>query len=458
VVRDTEDLLPAPRNGNDLFHLQLDPTQERLPVGWRPISYAYFAKDENESKDLWTRFKANPNFGFAFDTGFLASGSDVRTIALGPSPEAGQTTFIGSDDWGQVPLTLLLDNQLRHIDLLGGEQLQLFIEANNFQRNDSLVAPQVFVRTFNGDNLTVGVGKAYSLFGTSGALPASLSPEVILIGAGELDDSDKRKQIRMQVNPTPGAAWGGGVAIEDPYDGDLDIPPTDVALTRWPTLASNLVYVGANQDNWIQLCGLVRSLGFEQDVTGAEFFQTCWGLSAYAQLATVIEPDHLEGLFCGVVGGDGVGQYIHGVSTSAIFDGTELASLKSVGAYAGYKQQWITANNSEFGTNLAYGYAHMESSAALDADANRKLQQGWANVLYYPIPNVAVGVEYQFGRRETQAAGDGENHRMMFVVGISSVASKTADVAYFASDASRVGEYGVAASAAAGGNASKQRF
>lgn len=144
-------------------------------------------------------------------------------------------------------------------------------------------------------------------------------------------------------------------------------------------------------------------------------------MSGYARLGRKISESEIDGLFLGCIGGEGIGQYIQGVSDAAVFENGSLSTLEGIGAYLGYQRTWQFDSGYQLGTNLAYGAALMESSTVLDADKNRELQQAWWNLVLSPNPNVAMGLEYHFGRRETMAAGNGENHRFMFVVSLTSL-------------------------------------
>ncbi|MCA9170593.1 MAG: hypothetical protein KDB23_23100 [Planctomycetales bacterium] len=432
---DSERLLPAPNDGNDLFYSQFDYSNERLPDGTRPLIYSYFLGADGASKDLVTRFKALPSFGLYFDTGFVGGTFDVEKIALGKSSQAGQTTFLGDNTLTPVPISLLLDNQILNSALLGGNQLQVYVEANNHQNAKDFRLPHLYARVYDLDRITIGAGKTYSLFGVGGALPSTISQSSTLIGTGELDDRDKVKQIRLQVNPNLGG-WGWGLAVEEPYAEDFT-KFSGTKLTRWPNFSANLAFNGRDGVDRLQISGLVRSLGFEAN-GGEEFFETGWALSTYAMIGTLLSEQELQGFFAGIAGGDGVGHYVQGVSDSAVFNGTQLRLVQGVGAYAGMKRQWKTASFKDIGMNLAYGYASVDREFGLDGGTNRVLQQAWANTLYYPSQNLAIGVEYQFGRRDTIDNRVGENHRVLFMLALTTSPSNKENARYLVdSDSNR---------------------
>ncbi|MAT70105.1 MAG: hypothetical protein CMJ58_11360 [Planctomycetaceae bacterium] len=453
-VRRSEELLPAPNAANDLFHNQLNRTEERLPKGTTPLFYAWFFGNDDAEKDLWNRFELLPSFGFYYDTGFIDNSSgkfDVPKIELGKSQSAGQTTFTGNEDLEHVPLMVLLDHQLANVDAFGGQLLQFYVEVTNHADNAKFRASQLFVRTYNGDRVTVAAGLGHSLFGVGGAVPATLSQASTLVGTAAKPTTEKPAQLRVQFNPERGG-WGWGLAIEDPSVDDFTLPANSASLTRWPTIAGNVRYSGTDGATLLQFSALVRTLGFEAQ-SGEEFFETAWGLAALAEIGLRVEDKLVEGVYSGIAGGSGVGDYVFGIERSAVATAGSLTTIDGIGAFLGYKRQWLSDADDEFGANAAYGVTSVERVAGIPDGDNRKLQQGWANLLYFPTKNLAVGVEYQYGRRETYADGAGENHRIMAVLALTTGAAKkdsteTRSLLYD----SRGGDYG------GDSRASRQRF
>jgi hypothetical protein len=435
---ESEEMLPAANEANDIFYAQLDPSDARMGAAWTPLATLLGLGAPDLAQDIWTRFKAFPSFGAAFDSGVF----DVRNIALGKHPGAGQTTFTGSSAFGDVPVSLLFDNQVRNLDVLGAEQVQVYVEANNHFDSDDLRFAHLYARAWDGDRWTLGAGKTYSLFSAGEVTPSSLEQAGALIGSDGLANNNKQlAQLRLQRSIRPGGGVGMGLAIEDPYKNDFTAPGTK--LTRWPSFAGNVVFQGDNDVDRLQLSALVRTLGF-QDAIGVEHFETAWALSAYARLATVIDEDRLGGAFVGIAGGDGVGQYIHGVGSSAVFGNGQFSTVEGLGAYVGYQRQWVTAGNWELGANAAYGYAMLNARSFMDSKTNEELHEAWANLIVYPNKNVALGLEYHYGDRETLAAGNGENHRIMLVVAIATGRKTTAGSVGFLQGY----EYGPSAAAA----------
>lgn len=415
TVVPSEFLLPPPSIPNDLFHRRISPTETRMSSATMFEGIGFSGAPD---KSLLTRFVASPSFGMWYDTGVSASPFSVPTIGLGNPVGAGQTSFSSSDTFvDSVPLSLLLDNQILN---LAESQVQVFVEANNHAERDELQLEHIFGRVWDKDSTTVSVGKTHSLFGIGGLAPATIEQHVTLIGTADLND-DKRGQLRIQ--NAIGDGWSTGIAIEDPFEKDFTV--TGTKLTTWPTFVGNFAYRPEGQaENIFQISGLVRTLGFET-AARKEHHEAAWGLSAFCRLPFDAGSCSSGNFYLGIAGGEGIGSYISGVTTSAVFSAGKFSTLSGLGAYAGYTQTWKLNNAWEMTANSAYGHSRMQTVGTMAAETNRRLQQGWANMIVSPNETIGVGIEYQYGKRETRAAGDGENHRFMFVVALRSAPAAT---------------------------------
>lgn len=67
-------------------------------------------------------------------------------------------------------------------------------------------------------------------------------------------------------------------------------------------------------------------------------------------------------------------------------------------------------------SNLAYGFAHADTTAAMPNDATRTTQNAWANIIVILNPSVAFGLEYHYGMREANDGDFGDNHRLQFTL------------------------------------------
>lgn len=424
-----EFLLPTPSEQTDPFYSPLEVASTRMDLAPRTLeAISPAAGKTSPANDLLTRIAARPTFGMMFNTGYTGAPFDVKKISLGASPLAGQIRFTGDQDLIDVPLSLLVDNQVLSVNLPGvdEQQLQVYLEANNFVERDELNVKHLFVRLWDKERITLGAGKSYSLFGNGGVGPTTLSSTPTLVGTGTSTADGTTRQFRMQLSSPQEGGWGGGIGVEEPLRDDLVPPTSGVSLTRWPAFVGNLVY--RSGDNILQFSGLQRTIGCEFG-DGTEQFESAWGLAAFARITLWSWEDNQGSLFFGGGGGDGIGRYIDGIGTSAVIDNGSLAKLESTGAYVGYGHRWKTARGWDCGANVAFGYAHMEWPSYFAATVNRdtQLHQAWANYLVFPNPYLGMGFEWQYGRREIQTGDYGEDNQFMFVIMLTTKAATKVD-------------------------------
>ncbi|MEO1528287.1 MAG: hypothetical protein AAFX06_22930 [Planctomycetota bacterium] len=439
--------LPAPDNPNDLFYSpQTNSNATRMGLA-RMVRTDLFA-EVIDFTDIFANVRVTPSFGAFYDTRTVES-EDANSFNIGTIPTErlitdGQTTFVGSNDVNQVdllaPTTVLVDTEVENavVPLIMREgQLQFMLEANNFRRFDDLSLRHLYARVWNKGTLSVLGGKTQSLFSIRGLAPAALDPDSQLIGTSDLGN-ENRVQFRLQRNfASEGRGYAWGIGIEDPLFTDFAVAETiGTTLRRWPTIASNMTFVGQNQIDRIQFASLIRSFGMQRSSDNTERWKTAWGLSAFASKGLLIDCCSQTTIFLGVAGGEGVGNYINGVSTAAVFDSStqSLTLLDGFGTYTGLKHHREMRNGWQLDANLAYGYATMNTIAGMDDDSNEHLHQAWVNMFVRPNEQLAIGLEWQHGRRLTRADGNGDNNRFFFGIQLTTKAPADAE-----SDAMTVG-------------------
>jgi len=162
-----------------------------------------------------------------------------------------------------------------------------------------------------------------------------------------------------------------------------------------------------------QLSAMVRGMGFE-DLAGTEHFTTGWGIAGTTRVRTTRK----NNVQLGFVGGEGIGRYLFGLGSDDDLSAAgpdvhgNLTAVRSVGAFAGYQHVW----SPDINTNIAYGYAHADTSAAMPADVTRTTQNAWANIILQLTGKLFVGLEYQYGKRLVNDGTQGENHRIQMTL------------------------------------------
>jgi len=408
----SEYLLPTPVDANDVFFSDALGVQ-RLQDG------LMLNITNDQKKNPIVRFNLMPRFGLFYDTSSAPSGGNfARGVSLAGTddPAAGQTGFLQAGGDALTQLDLLLDAQILDV---GSHTLQFFVDTNNDQNIDQLGVEHLGFRVYNRDRRSffegwaLAIGQVHSLFSQVALRPDSIQANSTLIGTSDRTNNNL-PQIAVQVPVVNNARWK--IAVEDPYDGDLFVAPgANVAsmLTRWPTFTTSLAWSNSH-NSLLQFGGIVRSLGF-QNTSGVEHFGTAWGLSATAKIGH----ESGGGLFFGVSGGDGVGDYIQGITHSAIASSSSLNTISGVGTFIGFqgiRRNVVGMKLAE--VNVAYGYSWMETPGLLGPTVDQELQQGWVNYLRFFSDYVALGFEYQFGYRQIASGDSGEDHRFMAVIAL----------------------------------------
>ena len=86
-------------------------------------------------------------------------------------------------------------------------------------------------------------------------------------------------------------------------------------------------------------------------------------------------------------------------------------ALPVLGLVAFLDHNW----NQRFSTSIGYSMVNIENSNGQSADAYRRGHYALGNLLYYPVPNVMMGGELQWGRRENHLDGfSSEDVRVQF--------------------------------------------
>lgn len=423
----SEYLLPLPVEPNDLFYdkssasvVQRSPDGVMIPLADDPATNPVI------------QVLASPQGLVYYDTGFVSPNSNfAEGVSLDGSDDhrAGQTFLSNATGSFQDFVNFDLGMNVQMMDVGAGNSLQLFAVANNDLDTHQFGVSSLGVRAYNREagsafeGSSLVVGQKQSIFGETSATPAGLTTGRTLVGT--VNRVNNVAQIGVVVPFSNLVTWK--CAIEDPNHDQTDVyyapsPMGFTKLNRWPTLATNLVIEDKSENRMLQLGGLIRSNGYESNVTSEEFFETGWGLSA---IAAVRQSNSMN--FAGIAGGDGVGRYVQGIQYSAAADPSagSIDGLAGIGAFVGRQAWWYDECNNPIAVcNAAYGYSLMEDPGIVGLDANRKLHQAWINYTRFIGDRFGIGVEYQYGFREVASGDAGEDHRLMMVVSVRSAPTK----------------------------------
>ncbi len=411
-------LLPAPHDPNDLFYSpMLRDTDTRMGMA---LALEDTALNLAAPEDWYSKVRATPSFAAYYDTRTMANTFNVANVTTSRRATDGNTTFLGNafNTVDLVPTTLAIDNQSPNmvIPLADEEsQVQLYAEATNFRSVTQLDVRHLYVRVWNKGSLSIAAGKTWSMFSSNEISPTSLGAPNTLIGTAGVGGKS-RNQFRLQREFTEKGlkSWGWGLGIEEGQTAGFT-SGTATALTRWPAVAGYVGIRGKEKLNQVQFTSLIRHFGAELP-TGEEIFDTGWGIGLYSSALLYGCDDYRVASFAGVAGGSGLGNYLNGATIAALIQDSRIRTNAALGAYVGCKYLKTSQDGWQISSDIAYGYLSQEVEPAMAATENTHLHHFWANLFLKPNENVAVGCEWQYGRRLTNGAGNGENSR--FFVGI----------------------------------------
>lgn len=177
---------------------------------------------------------------------------------------------------------------------------------------------------------------------------------------------------------------------------------------RFPVPDLSAEYRHGGKWGYVELAGILRSLKWEDqnpaspDLSGDALG---WGLN----LTTNLHLGKQVTFRGGVVYGEGIENYMNDApvdvaikqnpgNTMLPFEGVALPVL---GVSAFFDINW----NPKFSSSVGYSMTDIDNSDGQEASAFSKGQYGLANLMYYPVKNAMMGVEFQWGNRENYTDG-----------------------------------------------------
>lgn len=155
------------------------------------------------------------------------------------------------------------------------------------------------------------------------------------------------------------------------------------------------------------LAGLVRHLQYTPQTNNSE--QSAWG--GAVNLAGKVNTTGADNLRFMLNYGNVLGRYaVDNVFADASVNAYgEMELLTSYSGMLAYQHWWSNAWRS----NLVYGFAQADQPDFANK-ANRRTQSVHANLLWSPITQTTLGLEYIYANRELVDAQNGELHRLQF--------------------------------------------
>lgn len=214
----------------------------------------------------------------------------------------------------------------------------------------------------------------------------------------------RQPQVRYTMAIGEGSSLA--VAVENPESDARDVGGNVTALDKGPDLTGRWTLTR----DWghFSLRGLLRDLRVEDGNGDHKASRLGWGLgvSGSFKLST------RDTLLYQLNGGQGIGRYIQDVNSAAAYNATAatLRAQRAYGGFAGAQHFWAEGLRS----NLVYGFTrdHNDTGFGPIVALNRSTSQAHANLVWSPVKEMDVGLEYIWGQRKTEDGQKGDLDRI----------------------------------------------
>jgi len=276
-------------------------------------------------------------------------------------------------------------------------------------------------------------GQWVSLFADTDAIPESVDPTGFI---GAMDGLDNRAPQFRYTFAAPGG-FSAAVSIEQPETDGFSNTPLPNANSF--VAAGNAATATSNTFTESSLGGINRY----PDIIARGRLDQAWGhvaLSGMWRDEKIVAPGlrfskpsyagQLSGHF-NTIGKDSLkwtlaagkapGRYLTSLGRSSGADGLQINTTTGASsapnaytANVGYTHWWTAALRS----SIDAGYAKLQSSSSVITTAasrnglDKRQYGGRANVIWSPVPQVDLGVEYDYARRTVQSGLSGNLHRV----------------------------------------------
>lgn len=368
------DNVAAPRPGN----APMDPTY----AGFMPLF----------GTKTWIRLGGYAKVDAIFDSTRVSNPNKFVTAGI---PVEGEADYGKSEEFTLHAKQTRLNLELRTPTSLGSLRV---VYENDFFGSSTSPDMTYNLRHFYGQIANFTVGQTWSAFFDPDAIPDTLDFE----GPG-MQSIVRQPQFRYTYSPGD-KHHHFALSIEQPKSDVGPLPATGTTRNVLPDLAGHWRWEGHR--GHVQVGGLARALAYDNSA-GPDDTAVGWG----ANISGVLHTWGQDGVVARFTYGDGIGRYMQdlpGSSSALATPSGELETLAAWGAMIGYRHFWSERWRSE----ATYGYLELDNVAALGAKAYDHTHYAQANLVWSPIKNFNVGLEYLYGLRETRDGSNGDDHRL----------------------------------------------
>lgn len=158
----------------------------------------------------------------------------------------------------------------------------------------------------------------------------------------------------------------------------------------------------------IKLAGLVHPISYRDN--GVKKTETGYGFNLSGNIVTNAK----NFITAEITYGNGIGKYFDDLGVQN-YDAVQnnAGNLKPLPAFGGFffYNFWLS---DRFSSSLGYSYLKANTFSSQAGNDYKSGKYGVANITYYPVDYVKMGIEYQYGRRDNIDGGHGDNSRIQF--------------------------------------------
>ncbi len=176
---------------------------------------------------------------------------------------------------------------------------------------------------------------------------------------------------------------------------------------RYPDLVTRVNF----NPEWgnLSLAALGRQIRYSNSATGLQ--RDIWG--GGINLAGKINTIGLDNIRFMTHYGNGEGRYVatNNTFSDAALDGNgNLELTTTYGGMVSYQHWW----SKQWRSTVTYGFAQAEQAGFVNQVLNRQVQSIHANLLWSPVSQAMMGIEYTYANRELIDGRDGDLQRLQF--------------------------------------------
>ena len=202
----------------------------------------------------------------------------------------------------------------------------------------------------------------------------------------------------------PGASGDPGI-----YSGTIELSGIQ---GRFPLPDLSAEYRLGRKWGYVEVAGIARRIEWDDNLADAVDLSGAalgWGVNVSSNIKTGSKGTiRLQAVY-----GEGIQNYMNDATEDIGIDNGEGAALPILGLVAFYDRNW----SDEWSSTIGYSMVDITNSDGQSPSAYQTGHYALVNLLHYPVANVMLGPELQWGRRENNSDGfTSDDFRVQFSV------------------------------------------